>query len=160
MCIVYIHYCSRVMAEGTGRGDRGKGSEIQDVNAITDARGSRCAALTHFCLIAKGNLCCDRAGFNVSLCAYIRRHLNCLIVHRAFVKLNAHYTLNILTSVSKIEQYADHRKIKSSLTFDRCKIFDVTCIMCIQHYSNRQIAPFSSILDDAAINRRVSETKI
>lgn len=82
---------------------RGKGNEIQDVNAITDAHGSRCAALTHFCLIAKGNLCCDRAGFNV--CAYIRRHLNCIIIHRAFVKLNAHYTLNILTSVSNIKQY-------------------------------------------------------
>lgn len=76
------------MAEGTEEGGVGEGrTGIQDVNVIMDACGSRPAALTHFCLIAKDNLC-DRTGFNVSFCAFAR-----LITHRAFVQ--AYYMLNI-----------------------------------------------------------------
>lgn len=103
------------MAGGTEEGEGERRTGIQDVNVIMDACGSRRAALTHFCSIAKGDLC-DWAGFIVSLRAFAR-----LITHRAFVKSNAYYVLNILTRLLSEAIYTDHCGIRLSLTFSQRK---------------------------------------
>lgn len=66
------------MAEGGGRA---RGAPIQDVNVITDAHGSRRAALTHFCLITKAISVIGPGS--TSRCAF--GAIGRLIARRAFI---------------------------------------------------------------------------
>lgn len=106
-----------------------------------DACGSRRAALTHFCLIAKGNLY-DRIQ-RISLRIRAR-----LITHRAFVKPNACYMSNILVCLLNEATYTDHCRTRLSHGHSvgvRILDVDITLTqrsMRIQRYSGRRNARF------------------